>query len=385
MTPSIGGVIAVIDERGSRFATKGLVRGWMPVPGDGRNADRIHINVDGAEVAVVDVCYSGQPYPAGNGYVERYLFSAEMPPSVFGRTITLDLHTDNGAPVGVPGVLLDVDAQGDAILKTLNEAQRDMLGRAADFVKRGRPGMANLVYQQVYCADIFGDHAVLMKAARAAADVYDISASTILFDRALACMPEHYAQLSQAGKVLLKLDRNADAKAFFDRAIALDPAGIDARNGRIKAIIGESDWPGALLEAHRLRRDIPAELPAHAEICGTIAWLYLNLSEPLRALTEAIAALRLHPSNIRLMQMKGDALVRLSCYDEAIVAYREALVPDNKVPLLRKRLATALMLVGDFGAAADQDSGRMYTPTFARLNNVPEDLPLWRGELKLTG
>ncbi len=385
MMPSIGGVIAAIDGRGSRYATKGVVRGWMPVPGDERDVDRLFIEIDGAEAASADVSYSGLPYPAGHGYVDRYLFSVKLPQSAFGRTIALNLHTARGVPVGIPDVLLDVDAQGNAILRALNDAQRDMVGQATDFVKRGRAGMAYLVYQQVYCADLFDDHGVLMLAARCAADVYDIPAATVLLDRALACLPERYAQLSQAGKVLLKLDRNAEAKAFFDRAIALDPAGIDARNGLIKAIIGEADWPAALLAAHRLRRDIPADLPSHAEICGTIAWLYLNLSEPLRALTEAIAALRRHPANTRLMQMKGDALIRLSRYDEAIVVYQQALVPDNKVPLLRKRLATALMQVGEFGAAADQDSGRMHTPTFAKLNNVPDDLPLWRGELKPSG
>jgi hypothetical protein len=113
--------------------------------------------------------------------------------------------------------------------------------------------------------------------------------------------------------------------------------------------------------------------------------LNLNLSKPETALAEAEIALSKNPSNLRLLQMKADAMVRLSRYDEAISVYRTALAIDSKAPLLRKRIAAALMLSGEFAEAADRDQGRMHTPTFARLNNVPEGPPLWRGELQLSG
>lgn len=385
MTPSTGGVIAVIDERGSRYATRGVVRFWMPVPGEARESELILVDVDGVQVSSLEVSYAGQSLMAGGGYVERYVFETSLPEDAYGQTVSLSLRTERGMPVGVPDVLLDVDGSGDAILNRLNDSQRELIERAQDFVKRGRAGMANLVYQQIYCPDIFGNHSTLLTAARVAADVFDRPAANILFSRASIGLPERYSLLSMAGKVLLKLDRFSEAKQMFDRAIALDPAAVDARNGRIKAVIGEEDWQAALLASHRLRRDTPTDLPVYADICGTIAWLYLNLSQPRRALVEATAALKLHPASTRLMQMKGDALVRLSRYDDAIAVYQQALIPDNKVPLLRKRLASALMLSGEFGAAADQDSGRMHTPTFTKLNNVPEDLPLWRGDLRPGG
>lgn len=385
MTPSTGGMIAVIDERGSRYATAGVLRFWMPVPGETRESDLIIVEIDGEQAVTVEASYDGQPLLAGGGYVERFVFEIALPMDTFGRAIALSLRTERGMPIGSSSVRLDVDARGDAILSALNASQREMIERAQDFVKRGRAGMANLIFQQVYCPDLFGDNATLLTAARVAADVGDRAAATILFTRANIGLPERYALLSLAGKVLLKLDRFAEAKACFDRAIARDPVAIDARNGRIKAVIGEKDWQPALLAAHRLRRDTPTDLPTYADICGTIAWLYLNLSQPQRALVEVTAALKLHPASTRLMQMQGDALVRLSRYEEAIAVYQKALIPDNKVPLLRKRLASALMLVGQFGAAADQDSGRMHTPTFTKLNNVPEDLPLWRGDLRPGG
>lgn len=385
MMPSVGGVIAQITAQGSRYVTAGTVRGWMPVPTDGRESDVLHLTIDGKQVATAVVDYTGQALSAGSGHVERHLFSLELPKKVWGRQVQFSLSTAAGVPVGGEEMDLDLDAAGNGTLVRLNDRLRALTDRAIDFARRNKPGLAHFTFEQIYCAEVFSDHNLLLLAARAAADVHDLPAADILVTRALGDLPQTYKLLSLAGKAMLKLGRHSEAKALFDKAIELDRTAFDARNGRIKAIIGEEDWQGALTECHRLRAAVEAASSSYAELSGTIAWLNLNLSQPKTALTEADLALHQHPSSMRLMQMKGDALVRLSRYDEAIAVYQTALAIDSKAPLLRKRIATALMLSGEFAASADQDQGRMFTPTFARLNNVPEGLPLWRGELQLGG
>lgn len=385
MKGAVGGLLPVIDRRGSRYAAAGQVRGWMPAPVEARENERLTILIDGASVGEAEVSYAGLPVPAGQGYVERHLFAFDLPADARGRAITLSLVAESGAPVGFPGLRLEVDAQGDAILAALDENLRAEIERALDFAKRGKAKNAHISFQHVFCRDLFGENATLLTAARAAADVYDMAAAGILFDQAMTVEPKGYAQLSVVGKTLLKLGRHAEALEAFDRAIALDPQAFDARNGRIKAIIGLENWHLALLEAHRLRAGLSPDSASHADLTGTIAWLNLNLSQPERALAEATLALRHHPDNTRLMQMRGDALVRLSRYDEAIEVYRRALIPDPKAALLRKRLASALLLAGDFAESAIQDQGRILTPTFAKLNNVPEGLQLWRGNLDMGG
>jgi len=385
VTPSVGGFNAVVEVRGSRYATDGVMKGWMPVPGDGRSFDRIQMLVGGRVESVAEVSYNGIPLRVGGGYPERYLFELAIPPHLFGRRVRLSLSTERGMPVGISNLLLDIDGRGNAILAGLNDALRENMSVRADkFIKQGKPASAHVIFQQSVCEELFENSRLAFAAARVAAQVLDTKTAVILLDRVLPSLPGRYKDLSRAGKVLLQLDRYDEARDYFDRAIAMDSLAFDARNGRIKAIIGVQDWRLALLEAHRLRHEVACDTPHYAELSGTIAWLYLNLSEPERAYTEATAALGLHPDNTRLMQMQADALVRLSRYQEAIAIYRRAMVSNPKSPLLRKRVATALMLVREFGEAADEDVGRMQTPTFIKLNNVPE-VPLWRGELNLGG
>jgi tetratricopeptide (TPR) repeat protein len=385
MMPSIGGLVAQIDARGSRYVAAGMARGWMPVPTDDRQSDLLHLTIDGERVASGRVDYTGRVLLAGNGLADRHAFTLELPRQEWNREVRFGLVAEDGAPIGDGEIDLEVDASGDGILIRLNENLRAEASRVPSLVRRNRPGVAHFVFQRAFCRDVFADHNLLLLAARAAAEVHDLPAAEILITRAMQDLPQTYAMLSTAGKVLLKLGRHAEAKALFEQAIRLDPAAFDGRNARIKAIIGEEDWHAALRESHLLRRKVAPDSPSFAELSGTIAWLYLNLSKPETALTEAEQALLVRPLNTRLMQMKGDALVRLSRYDEAIDIYREALKHEPKAPLVRKRIATALMLSDEFAEAADQDQGRMLTPTFARLNNVPEGLPLWRGELNPDG
>ncbi|BEV01869.1 tetratricopeptide repeat protein [Novosphingobium olei] len=385
MKPNVGGLIAVIDRRGSRFATAGRVRGWLPAGSDDAERIVLSLSIDGVQAAIFEVPLNGQPIPAGQGYPERHLFEVDLPIDVRERSIELSLYTENGSPVGIPGIRLEVDGQGDAILAELNDALRDEVARALKSVKRGKAGIAHVVFQQVFCPELFSDNSTLLVAARVAADQFDIEAAGILLDRAMTVEPVGPAELSAVAKILLKIERYAEAREYFDRAIAADPAGFDARNGRIKAIIGQEDWKLAMLEANRLRATLAPATAQFADLAGTIAWLHLNLSQPDRALAEATSALMHHPKNTRLMQMRGDALVRFSRYEDAIAIYKQALRPDPKAPLLRKRLASALLLAGEFAEAADQDQGRMLTPTFIKLNNAPENKQLWAGELHLDG
>lgn len=383
--PSIGGLIATIEPKGSRYAVAGVLRGWMPVPPTAQAEAILVLSVDGQEAARFPVSYAGAPLPIGGGHVARYPFEVVLPEGLFGRTARIDLRSEDGRIIGIPGIVLRIAENGDGYLAELNDGLRELADQARSLVQRGKSGNAYVFYSQVCCTAFMADHASALMAARAAADIFDRRAADILVAPVIADLPTNYGLLSRLGKILLKLDRFDEAMACFDRAVAIDPAQFDACNGRIKAHIGRSDWHSALLEAHRLRQNLAPDSKPYADLSGTIAWLYLNVSQPDTALIEALAARKLHPEDTRLMQMHADALVRLARYDEAIAIYRQALAPRNKDPLLRKRIATALMLAGEFAESGDQDSGRISTPTFAKLNNLPENIPLWRGELQLPG
>lgn len=383
--PSIGGLIATIEPKGSRYALAGVLRGWMPVPAAGQAEEVLALSVDGQEATRFAISYAGPPLPIGGGHVARYPFEVALPSALFGRTVRIDLRSEDGRTVGIPGIVLQITENGDGYLAELNDSLRELSDQASSLVQRGKSGNAYVFYSQVCCAEFMADQAAVLMAARAAADIFDRRVADILVGPVMADMPTTYGLLSRLGKVLLKLDRFDEAMLCFDRAVAIDPASFDARNGRVKAYIGKSDWHSALLEAHRLRQKLATDAKPYADLSGTIAWLYLNISQPGTALIEALTARKLHPEDTRLMQMHADALVRLARYDEAIAIYRQALAPKNKDPLLRKRIATALMLAGEFAESGDQDSGRISTPTFAKLNNLPDHIPLWRGELQIPG
>ncbi|WP_121118331.1 tetratricopeptide repeat protein [Croceibacterium ferulae] len=385
LASKVGAINASVEARGSRYATRGELTGWLPRPTRRSYIDEIILSIDGEDVSRTshrfDAPTAGQQ-PANK--LNRAEFSVVIPAEYYGRTILLDLRTST-ATVGEGAVQLDVDAEGNAVLATLSDDQRKKLVRATQLFREKRLDRAGEIFRRSCCDDLFADFQLSLVAARCFASEMDREAAQIILSQALLPAMHDYNALTQVGKLLLTLDRHGEAEELFDRAIAMDPHAFDARNGKIRAIIGAEDWSLALAEAHRLRRTMPAGMPQMAELGGTIAWLYLNISEPERALAEVMMALSNFPDNIRLMQIRGDALVRLSRYEEAIGIYRQALDKDPKLPLLRKRMASALMLVGRFGESADSDVGRMATPVFAKLNQVPPDVPIWRGEPKLPG
>ena len=385
MKKSIGGLRPVIDPRGSRFATAGRIRGWMPVPSTARDSESIVLLIDGVAESVAVVSYAGAPVPAGQGYVERYLFEIDLPPTAFGHAIVVTLVAESGSSIGISDLHLNVDEQGDAILARLNDDLREVKQRAFNFAKRGKHGNAHVEFQNVICSEMLQDKDALLVAARAAAEVHDLQAAEVLLNFATRIKASNPSTDAAVAKLLLKLGRFSDALEAFDELISHRPEAFDLQNGRIKALIGLERWRAALLEACRHRVNLESQSQGYAELSGTIAWLNLNLSQPERAFAETTLALRSHPNNTRLMQIRGDALVRLSRYSEAIEDYRRALMSDPKAALIRKRLGAALLLIGEFAEASDHDEGRMLTPTFAKLNNVPEGPALWRGDLGLDG
>lgn len=385
LTSMVGAIYASVEARGSRYATRGELTGWLPRPSRRSYVDQIILRIDGVDVSQTSHRFESiKPDQHKGNRLNRTEFSVTIPPEYHGRTVILDLRTSTGT-VGEGPVQLDIDAQGNACLVALSEEHRRKLAQAPQFIREKRLERAVSLYRRSCCRDLFADFELSLGAARCFAAELDREAAQIILSQALLPAMQSYSELTQVGKLLLSLDRHGEAAELFDRAIAMDPHAFDACNGRIRTIIAAENWFLALAEAHRLRRTMPAEMPQMAELGGTIAWLYLNISEPERALAEATMALAYFPGNVRLMQIRGDALVRLSRYEEAIVIYRRALAKDPKLPLLRKRLASALMLVGQFGDSADSDVGRMSTPLFAKLNRVPTDVPIWRGEPSLPG
>jgi tetratricopeptide (TPR) repeat protein len=123
---------------------------------------------------------------------------------------------------------------------------------------------------------------------------------------------------------------NREARALFERAIALDPNYAAAHAGLADAYhqmsqLGWTEFPaemigraeGAALRAVALERD---NVEAH-QVLGRI---YSSLGRPEQSLAEADYVLSLNPSDTKSHATRGDALLWLGRMEESIKAFEVA-------------------------------------------------------------
>lgn len=123
---------------------------------------------------------------------------------------------------------------------------------------------------------------------------------------------------------------NREARALFERAIALDPSYAAAHAGLADAYhqmsqLGWTEFPaemssraeGAALRAVALERD---NVEAH-QVLGRV---YSSLGRPEQSLAEADYVLALNPSDTKSHATRGDALLWLGRIEESIKAFEVA-------------------------------------------------------------
>lgn len=145
------------------------------------------------------------------------------------------------------------------------------------------------------------------------------------------------------------LGEAAAAEAAFDRALAIDPACVDAHYNRALLLHGK----GALAEAEAAYAQVTALAPGHAAAWNNLAVLRLDSGRPEAGMAACDALLRIAPGFRDGHVNRGNALTELGRYGEAIAAYDQALAIDPACSEAHANRGNALQEVGEPEAALE--------------------------------
>ena len=164
----------------------------------------------------------------------------------------------------------------------------------------------------------------------------DLRRAAQFFEQALAMEPEYGEAAYHLGQVHQLLLNHEDAARYFAKAIAIDPAHLDARVEYAAALIEQGDPDEAVRQLTEvLRLD-----GKNDEVYAMLARAYWDKSAWAQAVTSADLALAIRPSNAQAHLWKADALRQLAAaerdpsrrlprYAEAREDYREFLRLTN--------------------------------------------------------
>lgn len=141
-----------------------------------------------------------------------------------------------------------------------------------------------------------------------------------LFTRAPA-FDVNAAQYIGFGRALQKQGRHDEAVAAYDKALALDPASVDACNGRGTALYSLHRYDEALLSYDRAA----ALRPRDAGISYNQGTALLALGRHLDALERYDRAISLDPLHAAAHMNCGLALQRVQRYEDSLVSYDRAI------------------------------------------------------------
>jgi tetratricopeptide (TPR) repeat protein len=177
------------------------------------------------------------------------------------------------------------------------------------------------------------------------------------FDRALAEQRAEPAALVGRGEALLALDREPDAIASFEAAVAADPS-LTAVRRRIEVLKFrgvERDIAAARAaasannndEAIRAYRSAIASSPDSAFLYRELAAIERRIGDPYKALEELNRAVALDPADANSFTQIGELLEERGEFDAAAKAYNQALAlepsgaVEGKLAALRERAELA--------------------------------------------
>ena len=187
-------------------------------------------------------------------------------------------------------------------------------------------------------------------------------------DQALACAPNEPVYHATRARVLVHLERAADALAAADAAVALDPACVYAHSARAVALLARQDWAAAeqaaraalaldpddpaaanqLATALRLQgrlqenaeqiRGMLARDPENAYTHASAGWQSLQAGDRAQAETHFLEALRLDPE----LEYAREGL--LECFRARSPAYRLYLAYCFRMARLSRNARWGIML-----------------------------------------
>jgi tetratricopeptide (TPR) repeat protein len=228
----------------------------------------------------------------------------------------------------------------DSTLETLRE-------QAIALQRAGRFAEAERVYADVLQRDP-ADSDVLHRQGVIALETGRYARAAELIGRALALKPSVAAYV-HCGAALRRLGRPAEAVASFDRAIALEPACIEAHNNRGIALQVLKRPAEALASFERAL----ALQPQSAELHNNRGNILRHLGRLPDALASYERALALQPNLAAAHNNRGLTLQSLRRYPEAAASYRRALELEPQLAEAHNNLGTVLYQLGQPAAALE--------------------------------
>jgi len=162
--------------------------------------------------------------------------------------------------------------------------------------------------------------------------------------RALQLDPQLAAGHTAIGYTTLHFDWDADrASTEFDKAIALNPAWVDAHHWHSHALCAAGRFSASLAACHRIVELDPLNPLMHAHV----AWHYYMAKQYDDALVHAERVVRMESAFHWGYFFAGWALERLGRYAESVAALREAVRCSSNSPVMLAGLGHALAVMQD--------------------------------------
>src|SRR5688500_3456478 len=162
--------------------------------------------------------------------------------------------------------------------------------------------------------------------------------------RALQLDPQLAAGHTAIGYTTLHFDWDADrASTEFDKAIALNPAWVDAHHWHSHALCAAGRFSASLAACHRIVELDPLNPLMHAHV----AWHYYMAKQYDDALVHAERVVRMESAFHWGYFFAGWALERLGRHAESVAALREAVRCSSNSPVMLAGLGHALAVMQD--------------------------------------
>ncbi len=202
--------------------------------------------------------------------------------------------------------------------------------------------------------------------------------SETLQRRALALRPDSAEAHLGLGNVLMARGKPAEAAASYRTALRLAPTRLDASSNLHAALAKLKAWPEMLANAEAIRRAHPAAAFGPFAL-GDALLGRGRFDDAIVAYREAIARDPLHHI---AWEGVGNAHRKLNHIDAAIGAYRQAVLIGPENHSAQANLALAQLLTGDFPAGLDGYESRWNCDTKLTIRPRP-DSPVWTGAAPL--
>jgi tetratricopeptide (TPR) repeat protein/TolB-like protein/predicted Ser/Thr protein kinase len=188
------------------------------------------------------------------------------------------------------------------------------------------------------------------------------------FNKALAIRPNSVMVHTEMGLALYNASRYQDALAAFEKAIVLDPNSSRALSQAGAASQAAGDWQRALQFYERATAIQP-----RAETFSSMGTIYYDQGQFQRAAGAYEAALLIRPLGAITHRNLGDAYRRLGRHEDALRAYRQAVIRAHADVAVSPGDARALARLAVYQAKAGDDAAARKSLVAAEKLNANDE------------